>query len=802
MQKRFLTQLIAYGAPLLMCWQPVCSFADGQRSKKLAVVSQFVATYCLDCHGTNGPASKLDLGSASIATDGDGGIMDAVVWEKVVRRLRARQMPPIDADRPTESEFVSSLAALESLLDEAATTSIQPGRTDAIRRLNRTEYRNAIRDLLSVEIDVEDLLPADQSGHGFDNVTLSELPPILLTRYIRVAEQISRIAVGGSQRGPSGTIVRLPADRSQETHVDGLPFGTRGGTQFRHHFPATGTYEIQLRLMRDRDENVEGLNEPHDLDFLMDRALVHRFTVRPPKTAKGWQKDDTLVDAKLKKRFRATAGPHEVGVTFPRKISSLSEISRQPFDASFNRHRHPRRAPALYEVSIIGPFDPQGPGITPSRQQIFGRDLEFLPNPDASIDEQRIAARQILSRIIRLAYRRPTTDDDLVVPIRFFENRFRDDGFEAGIESALTTVLVNPHFLFRAESPPEGVASGAAYTVSNLELASRVSFFLWSSLPDDQLLDAAENDRLHEADVLSGHVKRMLADDRALSLTTNFAAQWLHLRNLNSFAPDRRQFPDFDDNLRQAMRRETELLFTDILRNDRSVLDLIRRDTAFLNERLAKHYGITSVLGSHFRPVAIGDAGMHRGGLLRNASVLAVTSYATRTSPTIRGNWILENILGTPAPPPPPNVPSLDDKKATTATTIRERLAEHRQDRACASCHDLMDPVGFAMEHYDAVGRWRDFDQGNPIDSTGRMPDGQILSGLADLEASLVARPDLFAVTMTEKLLTFALGRGVDPADGPAIRKVVREAADKDYTFSSLVLGIVSSRPFRMRIAE
>lgn len=785
----FLVSVLAFGLD-----GPVAAADVETRATQLQQVTSAFEKYCIDCHNSSDAIAELDLEEFDVNAALTNKPWDTTTWEKIVKRLRARQMPPADAVRPDESEYLHVVAALESILDRDAAEFPKPGRTDPIRRLNRTEYRNAIRDLLAIDLDFDDLLPADELSHGFDNVTVSELSPALLNRYITAAEQISRLAVGRQPRSPGGVTVRLPADLTQESHVEGLPLGTRGGTLIKHQFPVTGEYEIQLRLMRDRDENLEGLNEPHDIDVLVDRGLVHRFTVRPPKSGKGYQKDDTLVDANLKKRFRVTAGPHRVGVTFPQKSASLSEIKRQPFEASFNRHRHPRHSPALFEVSIVGPFDPEGPGNTPSRQRIFGIGLNERTDADES-------ARQIFRRLVRLAYRRPVRDEDLVVSMQFFHER-ESDGFDAGIESGLAAILVNPHFLFRAEASPDEVEHGTPYRISDFELASRLSFFLWSSIPDEPLLSLAESKQLHDPGVLHAQVDRMLRDDRSQSLVNNFAAQWLYLRNLDSFRPDMRLFPDFDDNLRKALRRETELLFKHVLQEDRSVLELIRSDTTFLNERLAKHYGIPGVSGSHFRPVEVSDTSLHRGGLLRHGSILAVTSYATRTSPTIRGNWILENILGTPPPPPPPNVPALKDKATSSNVTVRQRLAEHRENPACASCHDLMDPVGFALENYDAVGRWRLFDQGLPVDSSGALPDGRKVSGLNELEAGIMDRPEMFVSTLTEKLLIFALGRGIEPYDGPTIRRIVKDSADKQYRFSSLVKGIASSPPFQMRVAE
>ena len=762
-------------------------------NQSLSAASAMMDRYCIDCHdGSEAAALSLRDFDTDVALSTED--WDTETWEKIVKRLNARQMPPADVERPSDAEYQTVLTTMESVLDWRAEKHPQPGRTDSVRRLNRTEYHNAVRDLLAVDVDVASLLPADQLSHGFDNVTVGELSPLLLARYITAAEKISRLAVGGLGKSPGGVTVRLPADRTQDVHVDGLPLGTRGGTLFEHHFPADGQYEVQIRLMRDRDENIEGLTGKHEIDVLLDRGLVHRFTVDKPNGKAGYNKDDTLVDAHLKKRFRATAGPHKVGVTFPGTVSSLLEIKRQPFEASFNRHRHPRRAPALFEVSIVGPFDPEGPGSTPSRKKIFPQKISEEDNPATR-------AEQVLRPLVRLAYRRPVTDSDLAIPMRFFRQRYEADGFEAGIETALSAVLVNPHFLLRAEKNSEGLSAGTVYEISDIELASRLSFFLWSSVPDEELLSVAENGRLRKPEVLTSQVRRMLRDERSQSLVSNFATQWLYLRNLDSFQPDRRLFPNFDDNLRIALRRETQLLFESVLREDRSVLDLLSTDTTFLNERLARHYGIPQVIGSHFRPVTVSE-NSHRGGLLRHGSILAVTSYATRTSPTIRGNWILENILGTPAPPPPPNVPSLKDKTASAAVTIRERLAEHRKNPACASCHNLMDPVGFSLENFDAVGRWRIFDREEPVDSSGALPDGTKVSSLEELEAGILKRPEMFVSTLTGKLMTFALGRGVEFSDAPAIRKVVREAADNDDRFSSLIQAIVTSTPFQMRASK
>ncbi len=758
-------------------------------------LNEFVKQYCVDCHDGDDAEASLDLANfdAHLAADATQR-WDTGDWEKMVNRLTARQMPPVDASRPDEVEYASAIAGLNLHLDENAERFPNPGRTDTFRRLNRTEYQNAIRDLLDLDVDVSTWIPADESSHGFDNITLGTISPTLLNRYITAAENISRMAMGGRQLSPGGTTTRLPADQTQEKHVQGLPLGTRGGGIVRQHFAQTGEYEIQLRLARDRDEKVEGLNAPAKIDVLVDRRRVHQFDVKAPRN----EAEHSGIDSHLVARFTVTAGPHDIGVTFPDEYASIVQQKRQPFDAAYNRHRHPRRTPAIFEISIAGPFDPQGPGDTPSRRAILGDDV---PESFNVAGHETVAAKRILSRVARIAYRRDVDEADLVVPLQFFSQSFETAGFEAGIESALASILVNPNFLIRVERDAEGVPPGTVHPIRELDLASRLSFFLWSSVPDAELLDLAESGQLRMTDVTEDQIRRMLSDPKSQSLVTNFASQWLYLRNLDSVTPDLRLFPDFDDNLRQAFRRETELLFTDVILNDLSVLDLLASDYTHLNDRLATHYGIPHVQGSHFRRVAL-QPSTHRGGLLRHGSILTVTSYATRTSPTIRGNWILHNILGTPPPPPPPNVPALKENADVQMLSVRERLAEHRANPACASCHDLIDPVGFALENFDALGRWRDSEDGMKIDVSGYLPDGQQIAGVDDLEAAILKRPEMFVTAVVEKLMTFALGRGIEPSDGPAVRDVVRRSAEDNYRFSALIRGIVMSEPFQMRVAK
>lgn len=755
--------------------------AFGAATSHVAVVIQ----YCVACHNEGAKTAGLAL-DLIVADD---PAVHSETWERVVRRLRARQMPPAGMPRPDEATYNSAVNALEQALDADAVANPNPGRTDTFRRLTRTEYHNAIRDLLDLDVDVATLLPSDESSRGFDNITVGGLSPTLLERYVNAAEKISRLAVGGPRNKPDGFTVRTPPDLTQESHFDGLPIGTRGGAKVEYNFPLDAEYEIAVRLTRDRDEHIEGLRGAHNIELTLDRKRVELFTIEPP-TDRG---DHQGADKHLNVRIPVPAGPHTLAVTFIQKPAALLVTERKPYQAAFNYYRHPRSQPAVFSITVNGPYGEASPGDTPSRRRIFAC------APGSATDEN--CATDILSKLVRRAYRRPITDADLEKPMAFFRETAAKDGFDAGIEMALSSVLVNPKFFFRIESDPEGVVAGTAYRLNDIELASRLSFFLWSSIPDDELLDTAVRGELSKPDVLDTQVRRMLADERSSNLVDNFASQWLYLRNLESIVPDMRLFADFDDNLRQAFRRETEVFFESVLRENRGVGDLLKSDYTFLNERLAKHYGIPNVYGSRFRRVPV-DTESRRGGLLRHGSVLTATSYATRTSPVIRGKWVLENILGIPPPPPPANVPALKDNTVSGAVTVRERLAEHRANPACSSCHDLIDPVGFSLENYDAVGRWRTADAGVKIDSQGGLPDGSKFDGIDGLEQALLERPEIFAGTVTEKLMTFALGRGVETYDAPAVRKIVRDAASGNYTINSLIVGITSSTPFQMRTSR
>jgi hypothetical protein len=709
-------------------------------------VEDFVETYCIDCHGDGMTKGGLDLG-AIMNSDPAG---HSGIWEQALLRLDSRQMPPPDKERPSNQEYEEMIEFLTDSLDNAAKKEPRLGKVPAMRRLTRTEYQNSVRDLLGITVEVGEMLPKDESSHGFDNITVGELSPTLLNRYLGAARKIARIATGGAGDSTDLRVVRVPADRSQKEHVEGLPLGTRGGVLFEHPFPADGEYEFEIRLSRDRNEEVEGLvGGPHEIELLIDHEPVKSFTIERPKN-----RNHNKVDAHLKVRIPVKAGSRKVGVTFPKKPTSLLETKRQPYQAEFNFHRHPRQAPAVFQVSVAGPFNGK----------------ETKPR----------FTKEDLPGMLRLAYRREITQKDLAALQPFLDQ---------GMEMAIAAILVSPRFLFRVENDPDSVKAGAIFRLPNHQLATRLSFFLWSSLPDDLLLDAD----LSKPEILEREVRRMLADPKAESLVSNFANQWLQLRNLDGVTPDLRLFPDFDDNLRQSFKRETGLLFATVLKENRKVSDLIGADFTFLNERLAKHYGIPNVYGSRFRRVDL-DPSMKRGGLLRQGSILTVTSYANRTSPVIRGNWILENILGTPAPPPPPEVPALEDVVVSEDLPMRERLAKHSQDQSCATCHKLMDPQGFALEEYDAVGR---FITGE-VDALGGLPDGQVFTGVDSLEEALLKRPDLFARTVSEKLLTYALGRGVEHFDASALRRIVKDAAP-EYRLSDLILGVTRSQPFTRR---
>lgn len=770
------------------------SAASGSTTADAALIQR----HCVTCHN-----DRLQTGNLSLEQVDIGDVAaNPDVWEKVIRKLRAGAMPPQPRPRPDEAGTVRLVSYLETSLDAALEVSPNPGRTDTFRRLNRTEYQNAIRDLLDLDIDVTALLPRDDAAFGFDNVGTGGLSPTLMERYLAAAQKVSRLAVGSQAPSPGSRVAIVPVDLTQESHLEGLPFGTRGGTAVNHTFPFDGEYEIQVRLQRNRNENVEGLTEPHVVEIMLDGERLELFTMMPSENmvmlADAVYYADEGIDNHLNVRVPVTAGPHVVTATFIKKNSALLETTRAPYDAHFNMDRSPRQQPAVRSVSIVGPFDPAGTSETLSRNRIFSCHAPAT----ASDDEADDCATAIIASLARRAYRRPVTVGDLDQLVSFFRSGYNDGGFEVGVETALRALLASPEFLFRIERDPDNVESGTAYRVNDVELASRLSFFLWSSIPDEELLRAAESGQLSDETVLEQQVWRMLADPRAEALTTSFASQWLHLRNLAAVQPDARLFPDFDDNLRQGFRRETELLFQSLLDENRSVLDLLTADYTFLNERVAKHYGVPNVYGDKFRRVDLSE-GSPRAGLLGHGSVLTVTSYATRTSPVLRGKWILENLLGTPPPPPPPNVPQLDETRSNThIVSMRDQMEAHRANPVCASCHRNMDPAGLSMENFDAIGRWRDTEGGVAIDAAGSLPGSENFDGVAGLRLALLSRPDVFVTTATEKLLIYALGRGLEASDASAVRSITRSAADDDYKLSSLILGVIKSTPFQMRRSQ
>ena len=723
------------------------------------------------------------------------------LWEKVVRKLRTGVMPPPNSLQPSGANRLATLKSLESSLDAASAVKVNPGRTETLRRLNRTEYQNVIRDLLALDIDAASLLPADESGHGFDNVNVGDLSPTLLNRYISAAQKISRAAVG-TQSALQNDTIRLAADLTQEDHLPGLPVGTRGGVSTSHTFPQDGEYEIQVSLMRDLAGVISGLRDSrsHEMLLLIDRAPVQSFSI-----SRATLGNETLNEKVLKARIPVKAGPHRLAVTFVKEGSSLIETPRQPTESRFNDRRYPRTAPAVDQISITGPYTPKGApksaGDTPSRRRLFVcRPTGPDRRPPVKQQEENCAT-QILSTLMRRAYRRPVAPADVAGPMAFYRQGRAEGDFDQGITMAVTAVLTNPKFLFRVESDP-AVPAGGVYRINDLDLASRLSFFLWSSIPDDELLGVALQGRLSQPGEIEKQARRMLADRRSFNLATNFAGQWLRLRNIDEVNPSSNLFRDFDDNLRQAFRQETELFFDSVVREDRSALTLLKSDYTFLNERLAKHYGIPGVYGSRFRRVALSPESQ-RGGLLRQGSVLSVTSYATRTSPVLRGVLILKNLIGAPPPAPPPDVPALDESTMAANLPMRQRLAAHRSNPVCASCHRTMDPLGFSLENFDAVGHWRELEvEDQLVDASGAFPGDREFRGVGGLEDALLRHPEVFATTLTENLLTFALGRGVEYYDAPAMRKIVSVAEKDGYRFSSLILGIVKSAPFQMRRIE
>jgi mono/diheme cytochrome c family protein len=770
--------------------------APGQGTAAVSAASPenqaLVGKYCVSCHNqrTNAAGLALEgLNLSNVAEDHDR-------WEKVIRKLRTRQMPPVGMPRPDEPTYDRWVAALENALDAAAEAHPNPGRP-LLHRMNRAEYANAVRDLLHLEVDTTPLLPPDDATHGFDNIAdVLGVSPVLLERYLAAADRISALAVGDPETPPGSETFRARQDLSQNQHIPGLPLGTAGGLVARPTLPLDGEYVIQVKLMRTNTGAMRGLESVHQLEILVDDERVHTASFGGDADLRALYDNPTLagdaIDARLRVRLALKAGPRTIGTAFVQKPMAASITRLRPFLRASDTI-DTSGFPHVDLMAVTGPFNPTGVGDTPSRRRIF------TCRPETPGTERR-CARQILTTIGQRAFRHPLNSSEIDDLLRFFDSGRRSGGsFDAGIQMGLRRVLASPKFVFRHEPDPRGVRPGAPYQLGDLELASRLSFFLWSSIPDDELLKMATSGRLSNPIVVRQQVQRMLADPRATALVSNFAGQWLYLRNLRSTLPDSNVFPDFDDNLRQALRREVELFFDSIIREDRSVLDLLTADYTFVNERLARHYRIPGVYGDHFRRVTITDQA--RAGLLGKGAILTVTSQANRTSPVLRGKWVLENIVGTPPAPPPPDVPELPEVTTARPLTMRARMEAHRANAVCASCHRVMDPIGFALENFDAVGAWRERDGGFPIDASAPHWDGSTVDGVGGLRESLLNRPEVFLRTLTEKMLTYAIGRGLEPSDMPAVRAIVREAERDTYRFSSLVLALVNSTPFRMRVA-
>ena len=753
--------------------------AAGDPAQDLGAV---VGQYCVACHNSRTLAGNLafdEIDTVDLSANAD-------IWEQVIIKLRAREMPPPRRPRPDEAGYDALIAHLETALDRAAAAAPRAGRP-AMHRLNRTEYQNVVRDLLGVEIDARVLLPAENQAYGFDNIAdLLTFSPGLLERYLSAARLVSRMAVGDPTIQPDVYHYSVPTSVRQDGRMsDDLPFGSQGGMAFRYQFPAAGEYLLRVYLQQ--PSPLVG----QQVDLRLDGELIATPTLIPDMTGETVAVLPTAAEV----RFATSAGPRLITATASRRAPAVEGLlpKRLPVDIfSSGDQEVERRANGIVAAEIEGPFNSYQETKSDARRRLF------ICEPTSPADEAP-CAYGILETLAERAYRRPVSRDDLEPLLRFYGEGRAAGGFEAGIQRAVEALLVDPKFLFRIERDPSDVEPGTIYRLTDLELASRLSFFLWSTMPDDELRTLAADGQLSDPAVLEQQVRRMLADDRATSLVDNFAAQWLFLRNLRTVAPDRNRFPDFDGNLREAMEQEVVLWVESQIREDRGLVELLTADYTYVNERLARHYGIPNISGNHMRRVTLENEARH--GLLGKAGILTVTSYAHRTSPVIRGKWILENILGAPPPPPPPDVPPLEENDGTKdPKTIRELLSQHRANPVCASCHAKMDPLGFALEKFDAIGKYRELDAGEPIDDSGQLPDGSEFTGLAELNRVLETRGDEFITMLTGKLLTYAMGRGTDHHDMPTVRAIMREAAP-DYRWSSIILGITKSMPFQMRTA-
>ncbi|MAX06373.1 MAG: hypothetical protein CMQ08_00145 [Gammaproteobacteria bacterium] len=805
-----LIQLLAVVSPLLLS-----STTGAQSAGEL--LNTTINQYCLACHNDSLSTADVSFQNLDLSEVSNHGALQ----EKVLSQLRNRRMPPMEMPKPSEAVYNELVSWLESEIDELAATAPNPGRTDTFHRINRAEYANSVRDLLDIDVDVEELLPADDiDAYGFDNMAdVLTVSPALMERYLSAARKTARLAIGEEPLGPVSQIYEVPILLNQNDRMsDDLPFGSRGGVAMDHYFPVAGQYDLSLRLHRNYVNYIRGMGSQHEIEVRLDGKLIQSFAIggqepdvlQAPASYGGnqfgdreWEEYMLFADSNLRLRFEAEPGPHIVGLSFVRRFTEPEGVLQPPqsvFAAAINEMRDGDAA--IEQAQITGPFDAAGPGDTPSRRAIF-----VCTPASNDLSSEEVCATEILSGLANRAYRRPLQQTDIDTLMDFYRIGRGDgqSGFDAGIQLAVERILISPDFLFRVEQDPLNVAPATDYELSDLELASRLSFFLWSSIPDEELLSIAERGELQNPDILEAQTQRMLGDPRSSALVKNFASQWLYLRNLRSLVPDAVEFPEFDENLRNAFRQESELYFESLLRDDRSVLDLLGAGYTYVNERLAKHYGIEGVYGSHFRRVDLeGELAQQRGGILGQGSLLTATSYANRTSPVLRGKWVLTNILGTPPPPPPADVPDLPENGADgQPATIRDRMIQHREDPNCAVCHLPMDPLGLALENFDAVGRWRDTGEANlAIDASGQLPNGTAFYGLNGLRNILLDRSDEFAGTVTEKLFAYAIGRPPEYFDKPTVRMITRSAALDNYSWSSIIMGIVKSAPFRTRRSE
>jgi len=780
--------------------------------------------YCVSCHNQAVVNSAVmpneglqttqlrNLGLTLDTEDVSNLAANPEVWEKVIKKLRVGVMPPPAYPRPDVETYDGFRFWLENELDRVAAANVNPGRTQAFHRLNQAEYRNSVRDLLGLDVDVSTMIPADAPDqYGFDNnADVLALSPLLIERYVSAAHKVAELAVGATPRGASINTYDVPLNLIQDDRLsDELPFGSRGGVAFEHMFPVDGEYRITVNLQTNYVDFVRGIDAPHEMELSLDGELLDSFAfggdapgMPAPYSYAGnirgsddWEEFMmAFTDEGFEVLLSVEAGPRVIGATFPREMWETEGV-QQPrlFGYHLAVTELPDANPSIGSIEIEGPLSVTGPGDTPSRQQIFS----CRP---ASADEEPACARQILASLARRAYRRAVDDGDVEELLEFYNDGRLEGNFDTGIQFALERLLVAPDFLFRIEKDPVDAQPGSMYAINDVELASRLSFFLWSSLPDGELLELVESGTLHDTGVLEQQVQRMMADPRADAFIRNFVGQWLYLRNLDGLYPDPAGFPEFDENLRAAFQSETELFIDDQIRSDNSLLELLSADYTYVNERLARHYGISGIYGNRFRKVELDTA--ERGGLLGHGSLLMVTSYPNRTSPVLRGKFVLENLLGGPPPEPPPNVPALETSSDGKVLTMREAMAMHRENPACRVCHAAMDPIGFSLENYDAVGKWRSEFAGLPVDASGILPDGNTFSGPDGLRGLLLERPDDFVGTITEKLLRFALGRGLEYYDMPSVRAIVSSAAEDDYRWSSVILGVIESAPFQMRRTE